>query len=154
MSEWKDYQCIDMVFPFIAGYIYRITGHRKELKMTKVNTLYSKLVVDQFSDKSLSGVNDERIAWLAKITRVPEEDCTFIQGSRQFRAVHNVNDEDFSLDHRFEHLAQRFKISHPWMQPLMNTSVSNLNRPIYISSMKRATKTKETSEAMGPALKR
>lgn len=63
----KDYQCNDMVFPFIAGYVERETAYEEEPKLTVTKTLYCDLVGDLGSDRRLRKINDEQIAWLRKM---------------------------------------------------------------------------------------
>lgn len=46
MLEVKDYQCINVVFPFICKYVIKATGNIKDAKLKKVNTRYSELLLE------------------------------------------------------------------------------------------------------------
>lgn len=51
--EAIDSQCIDVVFPSLAGYVCTVTEYENELWLTKTNKLHSELAVDVVYDRRL-----------------------------------------------------------------------------------------------------
>lgn len=64
MLQENDYKYIDMVFQFVSGYAGRLAALENEPQLMEVNTLYLKLFDDFSSNKRLSGIYNESIAWM------------------------------------------------------------------------------------------
>lgn len=46
MMDWKDYQFIDVVFYFICAFVDRAAENIEDEKLTKLNTMYSKRLLN------------------------------------------------------------------------------------------------------------
>lgn len=51
MLEGRDYKGLDKVFPFIAAFLDRCTGHERTVPMTRVHTMYSEIVNEVTGDE-------------------------------------------------------------------------------------------------------
>lgn len=64
MLEGRDYKGLDKVFPFVAAFIDRCTGHERTAPMTRVHTMYSEIVNEVTGDGEYKIRSEEELVKL------------------------------------------------------------------------------------------
>ena len=74
MLEGKDYRTLDYVFPFVAAFVDRITGCKKN-GITKVHSLYSDILQTLFDDVETNGIGNIEGEKLETMIQKLKEEC-------------------------------------------------------------------------------
>ena len=70
MLEGKDFKCLDMVFPFVSGYIDRISDYNDEVPLTEICTTYTTLMQDLLYDNKILGWSKDRLVTLVSKSEI------------------------------------------------------------------------------------
>lgn len=120
LLESGDYLCIDLLFQFIAEYVYRETGSEKTVRLREINTLYYEISADLCFGRRVFRIMDEWIAWLRKFLEDFNKKIMTI--FKDYQKYGLLTTKVHILNHLREELAI-FAICRFWMQPVGNISM-------------------------------
>lgn len=151
MLEGKDYRSVDMVFPFVAAFIYRCTGLEEDAPLTRINTTYSeifnKLLNDGpeegWSEQDIISLGDDITSCKTSVIKTFDDHC---ESCLHTLTVH-------LLDHLVEDV-RRFRM----LSFIDGSAYENFNvivKQSYRSTSKlQVTRMEETLSRMAPTLNR
>lgn len=100
MLEGKDWKNIDMVFPFVAAFVDKMSGCRKGGLLTKVNVQYTEILHDVYYNFPAEGVTESDIMLLKQKITSFQKGCIKLFGESCKTGLHTLK------FHMLHHLAE------------------------------------------------
>lgn len=149
MLEGKDFKCLDMVFPFVAAYIDRVTGYQDNAPLTDICTSYTTLMQDLLYDNTSTGWSRDMIADITHRISLLKSKCVHTFEKHCEHGIHTL--KFHLLDHVVEDLSKFGGLNILDASPYEH--FNTFFKQSYRSTSKRiATRMDETVTNMAPTI--